>query len=317
MFKKSSLAKRLIALLSAILICLSGCAPAQEPAESGLVFTDALGRTVTLPHAPKRVAALIGSFADVWMLAGGTLCAAAEDARTDFGLDLAGATDLGGAHSPNTEALLAAEPDFVLASASTASNVDLKDLLENAGIPVAYFDVDCFEDYLTMLKLCTDITGRADLYEQNGTALQQRIQAIRTQTAQGGLTDRQRTVLLLRSSSVSVKAKGSEGTILGEMLADLNCINIADSDRSLLETLSAEAVIQQDPYRIFVVTMGDDTQKATENITRMMEENPAWGRLDAVESGRLHIMDRTLFNLKPNAKWAEAYEQLSDILLAT
>ena len=52
----------------------SGAQP--ESAASGsadaraVTFTDALGRTVTV-ESPKRVAALIGSFADVWCLAGG------------------------------------------------------------------------------------------------------------------------------------------------------------------------------------------------------------------------------------------------------
>ena len=61
--------------------------------------------------------------------------------------------------------------------------------------------------------------------------------------------------------------------------------------------------------------MGDDTETAIDNLTRMMEDNPAWSSLEAVSENRLHIMDRKLFNIKPNAKWAEAYEQLSAILL--
>jgi len=314
MWKRRFWANALIILL--LIACLGGCsAPAESSAESSIVFTDALDRQVSLPGPPKRVAALIGSFADVWMLAGGTLCAAAEDAWEDFGLELPDAVNLGGAHSPSTEALLAAEPDFVLASASTASNVDLKELLENAGIAVAYFDVDNFEDYLAMLELCTAITGRADLYEQNGTRLQAQIEAIRGQVNSAALSEKERTVLLLRASSGSVKAKGSEGTVLGEMLADLGCINIADSDQTLLETLSAEAIIKQQPHRIFVVTMGDN-QKATENLTHLLQGNPAWSSLEAIKQQRLHIMERKLFNLKPNAKWATAYEQLSELLLA-
>lgn len=98
------------------------------------------------------------------------------------------------------------------------------------------------------------------------------------------------------------------------MLADLGCINIADSDTSLLEALSVESIIRQEPYRIFVVTMGNDTQKAMDNFYQMMEENPAWGTLEAVAEGRVHIMDRKLFNIKPNADWAESYEKLSKIL---
>ena len=303
--------------IAMMLSMLTGCNCDNElPDQNFVTFTDALGREITLPDEPERVAALIGSFADVWVLAGGTVCATVKDAWEDFGLDLPDAVNIGGAHSPNLELLLSANPDFVIASASTSSHVGMKETLEAAGITVAYFDVDNFEDYLSMLAVCTDITGRKDLYETNGFAIQEQIEAIKTDFHEHNLPDEQRTVLLLRVHSGAVKAKGSVGTILGEMLADLDCINIADSDLSLLETLSVESIIRQDPYRIFVVTMGGDTEKAMENLRQMMNENPAWGTLRAVAEGRLHLMDRKLFNIKPNEDWAQSYEKLSEILLA-
>ena len=309
--------KSLSIFLTLVLLALFGCSaqPEANPAENAVVFTDALGRKVTIEKEPQRVAALIGSFADVWQLSGGTVCATAEDAWDDLGLELGDAVSLGGAHSPSLETLLSTEPYFVIASASTSSNVEMKEVLENAGIPVAYFDVDCFEDYLNMLDICTDMTGRKDLYEQNGTRIAEQIEAIREECAAADLTEKERTVLLLRAASTSVKAKNSEGTILGEMLKDLGCINIADSDETLLENLSVESVIRQEPYRIFVVTMGNDTEKAMDNLSRMMEENPTWGTLEAIRENRLYVMDRKLFNNKPNAKWAESYEKLSEILL--
>lgn len=307
----------------AIIICfsvlsslLTACSSEQnEYDQSAVIFTDALGREVSVPKEPERVAALIGSFADVWMLAGGSVCATAEDAWDDFGLALPDAVNIGGAHSPNLELIFSANPDFVIASASTSSNVEMKETLEAAGIAVAYFDVDNFSDYLAMLDICTDITERKDLYECNGLAIQSQIEDIKQAIEEWALPEEQRTVLLLRAHSSSVKAKGSKGTILGEMLADLGCINIADSDTSLLETLSVESIIRQEPYRIFVVTMGDDTEKAIDNLNQMMNENPAWGTLDAVAEGRLYLMERKLFNIKPNADWAESYEKLSEILL--
>jgi len=308
--------KRIAAfLLAAILAAgLSGCTAEPLPETAGIMFTDALGRTVSVPREPKRVAALLGSFADVWQLSGGTLCAAASDAWEDFELDLPDAANVGGAHSPNLEILFAAEPDLVLASAASASHVALREILENAGITVAYFDVISFSDYLSMLDTCTDITGRKDLYEKNGTAIGEQIDMLKAAYASAEIPDTRRTVLLLRLSSGSVKVKGSEGTVLGEMLRDLGCINIADADGCLLETLSVESVILYDPYHIFTVTMGDDTDAARANLSRMMAENPAWGDLSAVRAGRIHLMDRTLFNLKPNEKWAEAYEKLTEIL---
>lgn len=297
---------------------LGGCTKggdSSDIADGTVTFTDALDREVTVEKNPERVASLLGSFADTWANAGGTLCGAAEDAWDDFDLDLKDAVNLGGAHSPNLEALLSANPDFVIASAATSADVEMKETLEKAGITVAYFDVDNFNDYLSMLDICTDITGRKDLYKKNGLEIQEQIEEIKNKFNKANLSEEKRTVLLLRTSSNLLKAKDSEGTVLGEMLSDLGCVNIADSDQSLLENLSVESIIREEPYRIFAVSMGDD-EAAFDNLTKTMKENPAWGKLSAVENDRLHMMDRKLFNLKPNANWAKSYEKLIEILLS-
>lgn len=320
MLRKSLSANKILCLFTAAILlvaALGGCSDKNGSSEISdtVTFTDALDRTVTVSKNPERTAALLGAFADTWVSAGGALCAAAEDAWDDYGLTLENAVNLGGAHSPSLEALLSADPDFVIASASTAADVEMKETLENAVITVAYFDVDNFNDYLAMLKICTDITGRKDLYEQNGERVKKEIENIKDEFNAKKLPEEKRTVLLLRASASLLKAKGSEDTVLGEMLCDLGCVNIADSDKTLLENLSVESVIREEPYRIFAVSMGDETA-ARNNLTKTMEENPAWGRLDAVAQNRLHIMDKRLFNLKPNASWAKAYEQLTKILLS-
>lgn len=305
----------IFAVIISLLAAATSCQNQDEQKNKESVsFTDALGRAVKVEKSPKKVAALLGSFADVWVLSGGELCAAAEDAWEDFGLSLNGAVNIGGAHSPSLELLISSAPDFVIASASTASNIEMKDSLEAMGITVAYFDVDNFNDYLNMLDICTDITGRKDLYEQNGIAIKKQIDEIKIQYANSNIPENERKILLLRAASSFVKAKGKSGTILGEMLADIGCINIADSDDTLLDNLSVEAIIREEPYHIFVVTMGSDTDAAKKSIENLIKENPAWSTLEAVKSGRLHIMDKKLFNLKPNARWAESYEILYEKL---
>lgn len=319
MLKTSLFRNKYPALFLILLLCLSlfGCNKNKENIHNkGIIsFPDDLGRQVTLSSSPERVAALLGSFSDVWLLSGGTLSAAPEDAWSDFGLEDSECVNIGGAHSPSLETLIAAEPDFVIGSASTSADVEMLGALEKMGIPVAYFDVDCFDDYLRMLDICTDITGRKDLYKKNGTDIKKRIDSIISDVHSAGLSEEKKTVLLLRASSGFVKAKGSKGTVLGEMLKDLGCINIADSDTLLLEKLSIESIIQSEPYRIFVVTMGDDTARAEKQLETLFSSNPLWKELSAVKENRLHIMDRKMFNLKPNAKWAESYEELRKILL--
>ena len=166
------------ALVLLLLLC-TGCADrsAQVKQTSEMkTFTDDMGRKVSVDN-PERVAALLGSYADIWYLAGGEICASADDAWEDFDLPLPeDAVNLGMTKELSLEKLFQADPDFVLASSNTKGNVEWMDTLEAAGIPVAYFEVSDFEDYQRVLKICTEITGREDLYEQNGLAVKEQIE---------------------------------------------------------------------------------------------------------------------------------------------
>lgn len=70
----------------------------------------------------------------------------------------------------------------------------------------------------------------------------------------------------------------------------------------------------QNPEYILIVQSGDDLEGTKQNIEDMFSENPLWNELDAVKNGQVHILDKHLYNLKPNARWAEAYENLAGIL---
>ena len=263
------------------------------------------------------MAATIGSYADIWCTAGGkdTLCATASDAWTDFDLGLSeDVVNLGGAMSTSVEDLLASEPDLVLASTNTSSNLEMQSILESAGIPVAYFGVDTFEDYLRVLKVCTDLTGCPENYETYGTQVAQQVEDARAKAAAALETQDPPTVLYIRAAASLVKAKSSKGNVLGAMLKDLGCINIADQDETLLEDLSMEAILAADPDKIFFVLQGADPEPARVQLEGAVLSNPAWQQLTAVQEENYYYMDKDLYHLKPNARWGEAYEQLVDIL---
>lgn len=298
--------KKLISIIG-VLFLLAGCA--SKETEKGYTFTDDLGRKVTVTSF-ERTAALLGSYADIWFLAGGTVCASADDAWDDFDLPMGDAVNLGATKALSLESLLLAQPDFVLASTNTPQHVQWQDTLEQAGITVAYFDVSDFSDYLRMLKICTEITGNFANYETYGRELQDEISKILERNQ-----DRPpQTVLVMRASAASIRAKNSDGTVLGTMLRDLGCKNIADRDETLLENLSVESIILQNPDKIFFIQTGDDMLAVKDNVSALMEENPLWQELDAVKNGDVFFMEKRLFNLKPNALWAEAYLQLERIL---
>lgn len=294
-------------------------AAATAPADSGAActFTDDLGREVTLEAAPRRVAALTGSYADIWCTAGGrdTLVASASDAWTDFGLGLGEeVANIGGAMGVSVEELLAAAPDLVLASTNIPSNQEMLPALEAAGVDVAFFSVDTFEDYLRMLEVCTGLTGSPEAYQTYGEAVAEEIEAARARAAAALEEQGPEKVLYIRAAASVVKPKGSNGTVLGEMLADLGCINIADQDQSLLEDLSMEAILAADPDKILIVLQGADPEPAKAQLEGEVLSNPAWQQLTAVREGRVYYMDKDLYHLKPNARWGEAYDHLVEIL---
>lgn len=317
--------RRLICgMLAAACLLLAGCqaAPAAQEEPQGeasesaeestaVTFVDDLGRTVTV-DSPERVAALIGSFADIWCLAGGkdVLVATANDTWTSFDLDLSeDVINLGGISQPSLESLIQADPDLVIASSNTSADVALLDTFEEMGLNVAYFMVANFEEYLHMLDICTQITGKPENYAQYGQALLEQVEGAKAR-ADGSSP----TVLYVRATGSSCKVKNSQDSVLGEMLSDLGCVNIADSAASLLEELSLEVILEQDPDFIFVVVQGSDPTAAEKLLDDTLLSNPAWQELTAVREGRYYVMDNQLYNLKPNARWGEAYENLAQIL---
>ena len=318
--------RRLFIVLAAAMILLSACAPgggeastsapttssagAEQSAQGTCTFTDSLGNTVELEQPPKRVAALLGSYAETWLLAGGEVVAVTQDAYDERGLELPEDTvNLGANQQPDLEALFAAEPDLVLLTPDLDGQMGLRDSLEAAGIPAAWFKVETFDDYLNMLKICTDLTGRSDLYQKNGLDIQSEIDAAIASVPEGEAP----TVLLLRAYSSGVRAKNSDN-IAGAILKDLGAANIADSDSGLLEDLQMESILAADPEFIFVTTMGASQEAALESLDELLHSDPAWQTLTAVKEDRVEVLPKDLFHYKPNARWGESYQMLAELM---
>ncbi|NLL98886.1 MAG: ABC transporter substrate-binding protein [Tepidanaerobacter sp.] len=275
-------------------------------------FTDSLGNSVMLQEKPQRVVSLVGSYAQTWMLAGGEVIGVTDDVISEGRFEISEEISIvGTVKEPNVEEVLSLSPDFVLLSPDIENHLKIRQILEDAAIPHAYFKVEYFEDYLKMLDICTDITGNKDLYEEHGLKIKEEIDGILSRIEDAGL-DHKPTVLFVRAFSSGAKAK-KDDNLTCKMLEDLGTVNIASKYPSLLEELSIEEIIQEDPDYIFVTTMGS-TEKAIEALRNGIEKNPAWNSLTAVKNDRYIILPKELFHYKPNAKWGESYRYLAEII---
>ena len=212
----------------------------------GYTFTDDLGNQVTV-SSHERVVAGMGSFANIWELAGGTLVGVSSDAFSDYHIK-SDAEKVGDFSSLNAETVIALDPDFVILTGANSgrgggvAQTDLKDTLQAAGIAVAYFNVTTFDDYLRMLKTCCDITGDTEAYEENGAEIAKEIDVIKKKAegkSAGGVA-----VLTTYSGGTRVQASSTQ---TGTMLAELGASNITDADKSLLSDYSLESLVKADP----------------------------------------------------------------------
>ena len=307
-------------LLALLMLCCAGCGgdtdtAADDTGAAFYSFTDALGREVRLDEQPQRVVALMGSFAEIWLLAGGeeTLVGASDDAFEERGFVLPqGVTSVGSFQSPGLEAILALQPDLVLLSSETArtdSHVALQNSLEGAGITAAYFSVTHLADYLGMLQVCADLCGQPERYQEYGTAVADRVAEVIT----AGKRQDEPSFLLLITYSGGFRPQTSD-SMTGRMLCELGGRNILDDEPSLLQDLSIERIMTADPDYVFVIPMGNDPDAVERNLQETLAANPAWSSLTAVQQGRFILLDKEKFLYKPNARWADSYAALADAL---
>ena len=283
-----------------------------------VTLTDDAGREVTASSL-ERVVVCMGSFAKTWQLAGGSLVGATADALADYELEGAeNIASVGDFTAPNLEQILALDPTLVIMSAASAgrggqsSQTDLVEPLESAGVPVLTFKVTLFGDYLRMLRACCDLTGRYDLYHENGLATRDRIDEVLAAVAQARSESGEEapTCLIMTTYSGGTRVLNSS-TQSGAAVADLGAVNLADQNPSLLKDYSLESVVALDPKFIFVMAMGNDPESAERALKEQTEDNPAWAGLTAVSEGRFITLDPELFQYKPLEAWDEMYRTMA------
>ena len=291
------------------LLLLTGCA-AVAPGE-GMTFTDDTGAAVTAPYEPQKVAVLTSSLADLWLTAGGAVHITVGETLERGFLEEAVLVDAGAGKTVDLERLIGERPDLVICSAELAGQLECAEALRTAGIPVAAFSLETFEDYLRVLKIATQLVGTPERYETYGEALRLEVEAL---TASAQAKEATPRILFVRAGSSAryTKAKTAENHFVCIMLKDLGTENIADKAPILLEGLSTEEVLLSDPDAILFTTMGDETAGAAYMESLMAD--PAWSSLRAVREGNVHQLPKDLFQYKPNSRWPEAYAYLIELL---
>ena len=310
--------KKILCLIIA-LFTLSGCASVKKEESIWKSIVDDTGYEVVLKKKPEKVAVLFSSYAEIWTLAGGDVKISVRES-IDRGFcdeNIIIVDDKSGHTHIDTELLIKSEPDLVIGTTDYDVQTQTAQLCRDAGIPVALFKVESFADYSNVLFRCSVLTDEHEKYVENSQSVKDDINSLFKEITVSENNDTIVTgekILFVRAGSAarSTKAKTKEENFVCKMLDELKTYNIAENAPILLDGLSIEEIIKEDPKHIFVATMGDE-EAAKEYVTSLLKEE-GWNSIEAVEKGNVHFLPKELFHYKPNNRWGEAYEYLAGIL---
>lgn len=310
MEKKQNRLYLALCLLLGILFCVA-CGRRQQTETTTAAKAESSAQAVESTaaadlSADSRVVALSRSVGEMWLLAGGNLVGATDDAMDLEGLSKKCAS-VGKLSAPSAEAILALHPALVLTAPDIPAQREVQKTLEAAGIRCQAVDINNFADYASVMQNFTAETGRADLYEKNVTAVQQKIDSVKA-VLPGEVKGK--TFLVIRASAAKTKVLKSDHFAVA-MLEDLGLTNAAPE--SLLDQLSMEGITEANPDYLFVIFQGDP-KEAEAVYQELIGGQPAYDQLKAVKDGHTAVLPKDLFQYKPNARWGEAYAKLAELL---
>lgn len=275
--------------------------PADDSADGGFPVTvlsgnpDA-GTDLTVESRPEGIVSLSPTATEtLWAVGAGDQVVAVDD-QSDYPEDVP-TTALSG-HQPNVEAILAYEPDLVVASD------DMNDLvagLEAAGVPTLLLPaaVDVDDAYSQMERL-----GAATGHVPEAAALVAEVQqALEEATAQGGQDVEGLTYFHeLDPSLFTVTGE----TFIGQLYAEFGFTSIADGAGAGDDypKLSPEFVVQADPDLIVLADteFGDVT---VENVA----DRAGWADLTAVRDGRVVELDADIAS-----RWGPRIAEFAELI---
>lgn len=294
--------------------------------DDSVTFSDASSAEgkITVKKNPAKVVNLYASFTTLWYEAGGSVtgCIGGEssqslyteyigrDITADEGVTVVAASSSG--KKWDTETIIALQPELIICSTAMSGYSTIESPAKAAGIPVIAVRYDDFSDYLKWFKVFCNLSGHPELWDSIAMKALDDVAEVLCEIPDGNAP----RVLSMFANASTLEANTSS-TVVGGMVSAMKAVNIVDSwdntegaDRL---TINLETVLAADPD-IIIVQCHAGTDAAKAQVEETYGSNPVWQSLSAVKNGKVFYLEKSLFHNKPNSRFAQAYQQLSQIL---
>lgn len=300
MLRKTLILTLLIALLTA---CSPQAAPTTAPIEQSMTYTDSLGRTVTLETSPQRIVSLAPSNTEILFAVGAGSQVVGRDEFSDYPPEAASIDTVGGSFGEyNAEAILALEPDLVLAA--EINPPELVQQLEDLGLTVYYLgNPTTLEEMYANLETVAQLTG----HDASGLvdSLKARVAAVDEKIMP--LSSRIPVFYEIDATDPSKPWTYGPGTFGDLLISRAGGYNIGGIAGDPYPQISIEQVVAANPS---VIILGDSMWGVTADSVK---ERPGWETIPAVQSDSIYPFDDNLVS-RPGPRLVDGLEQLAKLL---
>ncbi len=322
------LRKFIMPALFAFLLLLTACAPAltatQIPTATALpptlipitataekkaaypqTHTDALERSVTIAARPMRIVSLAPSVTETLFAIGAGPQVVGRTKFCNYPPEVASLPEIGGfsAKSISVEAILALEPDLVVAGST--SQKDVVAALAAHGILVFTLAPETLADIETGIQTLGEITGNVVGAQTVVTDMRSRTAAV---TAKINTLPPEKRLHVFYEVWHEPLTTTTRNTFIGELLTLAGAVNIFDDLTGTYPEVSAEKILELDPQAILGPSNHSDQLTAA-----VIGARPGWDKIGAVKNGAIYIVNVDILS-RAGPRVVDALEAISKLL---
>jgi iron complex transport system substrate-binding protein len=278
---------------------------AEEEEQAALVFTDDLGNTLQLAQYPQAIVSLSPSMTEMLFALGAGQQLAGRDEMSTFpeaALEVASIGAMWG--DLPVEAILAAEPDLVLAAEIISP--ETVSALQELGLTVYWqANPDTFEDLWDNLREIAALTGHMEEAETLVSDLAARVSAV--QTAVAGAETTPVVFYELDATDPSNPWTTGSGTFIDYIITRAGGVNAAAALQGDYAQMSSEALITVDPD---VILLGNALYGMNaESVTA----RAGWDAITAVKNAAIYAIDPNILSV-PGPRLVDGLEAVAMLL---
>jgi iron complex transport system substrate-binding protein len=281
-------------------------APAEETGgTTTLVFTDDLGNELQFDQYPQAIVSISPSMTEMlFTLGAGEQLVGRDEMSTypEAALDVPSIGAMWG--DLPVEAILAAEPDLVLAAEIISP--ETVSALQELGLTVYWqANPDTFEDLWANLREIAALTGHTEEAETLATELAARVAAVET-----AIADAETTPVVfyeLDATDPSNPWTTGSGTFIDYIISLAGGVNAAAALEGEYAQISAEALISENPD---VILLGDALYGIS---AESVMARAGWDAIAAVQNGAVYPVDPNTLSV-PGPRLVDGLETVAALL---